>query len=78
MTKKNLNFEDSLAKLEGIVDALENSDVSLEESVKKFEEGIKLVKNCQKQLKEAELKVNKLMGDGEILIDSGRMDRKMV
>jgi len=67
MTKKNLNFEDSLAKLEGIVDALEDSDVSLEESVKKFEEGIKLVKNCQRQLQEAELKVNKLMGDGEIL-----------
>ena len=67
MTKKNLNFEDSLAKLEGIVDALEDNDVSLEESVKKFEEGINLVKDCQKQLKEAELKVNKLMGDGEIL-----------
>ena len=67
MTKKNLNFEDSLAKLEGIVDTLEDSDVSLEESVKKFEEGIKLVKDCQKQLQEAELKVNKLMGDGEIL-----------
>ena len=67
MTKKNLNFEDSLAKLEGIVDALEDSDVSLEESVKKFEEGITLVKDCQKQLQEAELKVNKLMGDGEIL-----------
>jgi len=67
MSKKNLNFEDSLAKLEGIVDALEDSDVSLEESVKKFEEGIKLVKDCQKQLQEAELKVNKLMGDGEIL-----------
>ena len=67
MTKKNLNFEDSLARLEGIVDALEDNDVSLEESVKKFEEGIKLVKDCQKQLKEAELKVNKLMGDGEIL-----------
>ena len=67
MTKKNLNFEDSLAKLEGIVDALEDNDVSMEESVKKFEEGIKLVKDCQKQLKEAELKVNKLMGDGEIL-----------
>ena len=67
MTKKNLNFEDSLAKLGGIVDALEDNDVSLEESVKKFEEGIKLVKDCQKQLKEAELKVNKLMGDGEIL-----------
>ena len=67
MTKKNLNFEDSLAKLESIVDAIEDNDVSLEESVKKFEEGIKLVKDCQSQLKEAELKVNKLMCDGEIL-----------
>ena len=51
MTKKNLNFEDSLAKLESIVDALEDNDVSLEESVKKFEEGIKLVKDCQSNSK---------------------------
>ena len=47
---------------------LESENVSLEESVKKFEEGISLVKSCQKQLKDAELKVNKLLDDGSLEI----------
>jgi len=37
----------------------------LEDSVKSFEEGIGLVKECQKQLSEAELKVKKLLANGE-------------
>ena len=52
MTKKNIDFEKSLSKLESIVEVLESENVSLEESVKKFEEGISLVKSCQKQLKD--------------------------
>ena len=69
MTKKNIDFEKSLSKLESIVEVLESENVSLEESVKKFEEGISLVKSCQKQLKDAELKVNKLLDDGSLEID---------
>ena len=71
MTKKNIDFEKSLSKLESIVEVLESENVSLEESVKKFEEGISLVKYCQKQLEDAELKVNKLLDDGslEIVVD---------
>ena len=66
MTKKDtVNFETSLKKLEQIVVKLEDGDISLEDSVKSFEEGIGLVKECQKQLSEAELKVKKLLGDGE-------------
>ena len=68
MTKKNRDFEKSLSKLESIVEVLESENVSLEESVKKFEEGISLVKSCQKQLKDAELKVNKLLDDGSLEI----------
>ena len=68
MTKKNIDFEKSLSKLESIVEVLESENVSLEESVKKFEEGISLVKSCQKQLKDAELKVNKLLEDGSLEI----------
>ena len=68
MTKKNIDFEKSLSKLESIVEVLESENVSLEESVKKFEEGISLVKSCQKQLKDAELKVNKLLDDGSLEI----------
>ncbi len=65
MTKKDtLNFETSLKKLEKIVDKLEDGDISLEDSVNSFEEGIGLVKECQKQLSEAELKVKKLLDNG--------------
>ena len=66
MVKKDTtNFEASLKKIEKIVLKLEDGDISLEDSVKSFEEGIGLVKECQKQLSEAELKVKKLLGNGE-------------
>jgi len=61
--KKN-DFESSLKKLESIVAKLEDENINLEESVKSFEAGISLVKECQKQLEEAELKVKELLDDG--------------
>ena len=68
MTKKDtVNFETSLQKLEKIIAKLEDGDISLEDSVKSFEEGIGLVKDCQKQLSQAELKVKKLLDSGDIV-----------
>tara|TARA_B100001540_G_scaffold5986_1_gene5307 strand:+ start:528 stop:752 length:225 start_codon:yes stop_codon:yes gene_type:complete len=66
MTKgnKKIDFESSLKKLESIVEKLEDENINLEDSVKSFEEGINLVKECQKQLQNAELKVKKLLDDG--------------
>tara|TARA_B100000989_G_scaffold46_1_gene24 strand:+ start:239 stop:457 length:219 start_codon:yes stop_codon:yes gene_type:complete len=65
MTKKDtVNFEVSLQKLKKIIEKLEDGDISLEDSVKSFEEGIGLVKECQKQLSQAELKVKKLLDNG--------------
>ena len=65
MTKKDtVNFEASLQKLKKIIEKLEDGDISLEESVKSFEEGVGLVKECQKQLSQAELKVKKLLDNG--------------
>ena len=61
---KQLNFETSLNKLELIVTKLEDENISLEDSVKSFEEGINLVKSCQEELKNAELKIQKLLDDG--------------
>tara|TARA_A100001015_G_scaffold183982_1_gene204703 strand:- start:254 stop:478 length:225 start_codon:yes stop_codon:yes gene_type:complete len=61
---KNINFEASLKELESIVEKLEDEDINLEDSVKSFEEGVNLVKQCQKQLKDAELKIKKLLDDG--------------
>ena len=66
MTKKDtVNFETSLEKLDKIIEKLEDGDISLEDSVKSFEEGIGLVKDCQQQLSQAELKVKKLLDNGD-------------
>ncbi|MBU0485591.1 MAG: exodeoxyribonuclease VII small subunit [Proteobacteria bacterium] len=59
MTKKS--FEESLTRLEEITDALENGDLSLEDSLKKFDEGIKLAEFCNRKLDEAQKKVNILL-----------------
>tara|TARA_Y100000817_G_C16430339_1_gene356032 strand:- start:50 stop:274 length:225 start_codon:yes stop_codon:yes gene_type:complete len=66
MTKgnKKIDFESSLKELESIVEKLEDENINLEDSVKSFEEGINLVKECQKQLQNAELKIKKLLDDG--------------
>ena len=61
---KKTDFEASLQKLEVIVSKLEDENINLEDSVKSFEAGINLVKECQKQLEEAELKVKELLDDG--------------
>ena len=61
---KNIDFESSLKELENIVAKLEDENINLEDSVKSFEKGINLVKECQKQLQTAELKIKKLLDDG--------------
>ena len=61
---KKVDFEASLKELESIVTKLEDENISLEDSVKSFEEGVILVKECQKQLQKAELKIKKLLDDG--------------
>ena len=57
-TKKNKpSFEDSVARLEALIEAMENGDTPLADLVAKFEEGSKLLKDCQTQLTEAEIKI---------------------
>ena len=62
MTKQtNYPFEASLKRLEELVDKMEKGELSLEASLKTFEEGIKLTRECQQALKEAEQKVSLLV-----------------
>ena len=57
-TKKNKpTFENSVARLEAWIEAMENGDTPLADLVAKFEEGSKLLKDCQAQLTEAEIKI---------------------
>ena len=55
------SFEESLKKLEGIVEQLEKGDLPLEDSLKLFEEGVALSAVCKKELEEAEGKVEMLV-----------------
>ena len=61
MNPQNKTFEESMARLEQIVRAMERGDVALEESLKLFQEGAELVRGCQKLLDDAQLQVKKIM-----------------
>ena len=66
MTKKKdsvFNFEESLASLESLVTAMEDGDLSLEESLQAFEKGIRLTRECQSALQKAEQKVQVLINE---------------
>jgi len=61
--KSNKNIESKLNELENILEELESGELDLDMALKKFESGIKLSRECQKTLEEAELKIKVLMGD---------------
>jgi exodeoxyribonuclease VII small subunit len=57
------HFEDSLARLEKIVEALETGNLPLEESLRVFEEGVALSRRCARYLDEAERRIEMLTRD---------------
>ena len=59
-TKKKLDFESSVLRLEEIVNLLERGDAPLEQAMKLFEEGAALLRTCTAQLDAAEQKVSLL------------------
>jgi len=65
--KKAPDFEQSLETLDALVSTLEKGELSLEESLKAFESGIKLTREGQQQLAQAEQKVKLLVGEGDNL-----------
>lgn len=66
--KKTVDFEQSLAQLQSVVEQLEKGELSLEESLKQFEQGIVLTRDCQTALNHAEQTVKQLLErDGQAL-----------
>lgn len=63
--KKKLDFEGSMNRLEEIVSLLEKGDAPLEQAMTLFEEGARLLRECTKQLDEAEQKVSLLTAGNE-------------
>jgi exodeoxyribonuclease VII small subunit len=67
-----MDFEKKIVRLEEIVQKMEKGDLALEESLKFFEEGVKLSRECQTKLNEAEAKVKILVGqtsDGQPVVE---------
>lgn len=62
---KELNFEEAMKELETIANELEKGDLNLEESVTKFEEGMKLSKQCNDMIQNAEKKITILLQKDE-------------
>ena len=60
-TKKSYPFERSLVQLEHLVEKMEAGELTLEDSLTTFEEGIRLTRECQAALNQAEQKVKILI-----------------
>lgn len=58
--RKDMKFEEALAKLSEINEKLSAEDVSLEDSVKLFKESVELTKFCQKKLDEAKQEIEQI------------------
>ncbi|MBM4196953.1 MAG: exodeoxyribonuclease VII small subunit [Gammaproteobacteria bacterium] len=76
MTEKRprIDLEKALTELEEIVDQLEAGDLPLEKSLKQFERGVKLSRECQGALKEAEQRVQVLVDSGLKDLDTGSLE----
>jgi len=66
MTRKTTpkTFEDALARLEAITEAMQGSSLPLEEALAAYQEGSELVRFCQHKLAQVEQKLQVLDADG--------------
>lgn len=67
--EKELSFEENLEQLEEIVKKLELGDVPLDDAISEFNRAMKLAKNCDKKLKNAEETITKLVKDNKEIVD---------
>lgn len=65
---ENMSFEESLEKLEEIVNKLENGDVPLDDAIDEFNKAMQLVKTCNDKLNSAEEAIAKIVQEnGEVI-----------
>ncbi|GIS86867.1 MAG: exodeoxyribonuclease 7 small subunit [Woeseia sp.] len=72
--KNSKSIESRLSELEAILEELESGDLELDQALKKFEQGVKLSRECQKTLEDAELKIKILM-DNELKETDENLDQ---
>lgn len=74
MTKnleENISFEEALNELEEIVKKIDNGQETLETAINSFERGVLLKNHCEKKLKEARLKIEKItkLADSTVMLE---------
>ena len=67
--KEELDFEQSLEKLETIVKELESGNAKLDDSIKKYTEAMELASQCSKKLDDATKSVNKILKENGTVED---------
>jgi len=63
---KDVTFSQAIKKLESTVEKLESADLDLEEGLKLLSEGLRLHKYCEDKLKNAQIKIDKLILESEV------------
>ena len=58
---EKMSFEEAFNELNKIIDFIESTDVSLDDSIMIYETGIRLKKHCERKLKDAEIKIKKVV-----------------
>jgi exodeoxyribonuclease VII small subunit len=71
-----MSFEDALAELEQIVRRLEAGQVKLDEAIQSYERGAQLKQHCERQLNEAQQRVERIViaADGGISAEPAKLD----
>ncbi len=60
---KRLKFEEAMARLDAIVEAMEAGEIGVEDSIAKYEEAMGLAAHCRRILDEAEQRIQKIQLD---------------
>ncbi len=71
---EKISFEDALAELEEIVRKIDTGQENLADAVDSFERGVLLKKHCEKMLKDAKLKIEKITSSSEGAIKTTEVD----
>ncbi len=61
--EKKIKFEDKMNELNEIIDSLENGEIDLEESINKYTKAMKLINECDTELKNVEEQVSKMVSE---------------
>jgi exodeoxyribonuclease VII small subunit len=71
-----MSFEEALTELQGLVKALEKGEAKLDEAIRAYERGAALKQHCERKLREAQAKVDKIVvgADGSLSSEPVKFD----